>query len=69
MEFWVTLYSLALDNEEQNIVKLLAISQTIDTVCWDDDYSRSHILRAYCNKHFESIKTSELDNSIWATPK
>ena len=67
MEFCVT-SSLALDNWEQNIVKLLAISQTIHTVCWEDDYLRSHVLRAYCNKHFE-IKTSELDYSIWVTPK
>ena len=30
--------SLALNSWEQNIVKLLAISQTIHTVCWEDDY-------------------------------
>ena len=52
MEFSVT--SSALDNWQQNIVKLLVISQTIHTVCWEDDYLRSHVLRAYCNKHFES---------------
>ena len=67
MEFCVP-SSLALDNWEQNIVKLLAISQTIHIVCWEDDYLRLHVLRAYCNKHFE-IKTSELDYSIWVTPK
>ena len=36
-EFCVT-SSLALDNWEQNIVKLLVISQTIHTVCCKDNY-------------------------------
>ena len=37
VEFCVT-SSLALDNWEQNIVKLLVISQTIHTVCCKDNY-------------------------------
>ena len=37
MEFCVTC-PLVLDNWEQNIVKPLAISQTIHTVCCEDDY-------------------------------
>ena len=37
MEFCVT-SPLVLDNWEQNIVKPLAISQTIHTVCCEDDY-------------------------------
>ena len=37
MEFCVT-SPLVLDNWEQNIVKPFAISQTIHTVCCEDDY-------------------------------
>ena len=37
MEFCVT-SPLVLDNWEQNIVKPLAISQTIHNVCCEDDY-------------------------------
>ena len=59
MEFCVT-SSSALDNWEQNIVKLLAISQTVHTVCSEDDYLLSHVLRAYCNKHFESKQANSI---------
>ena len=53
MKFCVT-SSLALDNWEQNIIKLLAISQTIHTVCCEDDYFPKGKFKSF-NTLFHSV--------------
>ena len=53
MKFCVT-SSLALDNWEQNIIKLLAISQTIHTVCCEDDYFPKGKFKSF-NTFFHSV--------------
>ena len=54
MEFLLLFWSSRTDLESKNIVELLAISQTIHTMCCEDDYFPKGKFRLY-NSLFHSV--------------